>query len=223
MLLLSLMKPLSKAPQPLKYGLLRTAPSLIILHEPSAFFLEARSDASLLSHYLQLVTTAFATASFLSTCAPEGTNIPVVLFDYRLSQLKLPIIRRIDSPRRRRRSSGELVEEGVRNDRVSTFVEKYFHWVGTVSGEEEIPGEHPQVHFQVTGSDIYIYFTAPSSAPPPSTFDESGSGRATGAYKLLLQNRRQPSEGPITWEWSEKRQPKKTPIGRTETRLVWNS
>ncbi len=217
------MKPLSKAPQPLKYGLLRTAPSLIILHEPSAFFLEARSDASLLSHYLQLVTTAFATASFLSTCAPEGTNIPVVLFDSRLSQLKLPIIRRIDSPRRRRRSSGELVEEGVRNDRVSTFVEKYFHGLEPSAGKRRFQASILRFFFKLQAL-TYTYTSQRLPVLLPHRHSMSREvARATGAYKLLLQNRRQPSEGPITWEWSETRQPKKSPIGRTETRLVWNS
>ncbi|KLO05522.1 hypothetical protein SCHPADRAFT_946847 [Schizopora paradoxa] len=207
MLLLSLMKPLSKAPHPLKHGLLKTAPSLLILHEPSTYFLEAGSSSGLLSHYLQLITSALATASFLSACEPSMKSIPVVLFDSRLAQLKMPIVRRVDSPRRRRSSSSDSrasKDEGVRNDRVSTFVEKYFQWVGNVSGEEA---------------------PASSNAPPPSTFDESGSGsgRGVGAYEMILQNRREASGGAIIWKWTESKQNKKSSTWRSETEFEWHS
>ena len=105
-------------------------PSLIVLHEPSSYFLsDSRSDQNPgeLAEYLQLITAALSLSSFL---AGPGEAIPVVLFDSRINELRLPIVRSV-SPSRR--VTPEDDAHSSRQEHVERFVEKYFEWVGNVS------------------------------------------------------------------------------------------
>jgi len=101
---------------------LDTMPTLIVLHELSAYFLTPDMETSYtVSSYLSLVAQALASVTFLS--AHNGIdNIMFALFDAQLDQLKLPIVR---PP-----SQGEETERSVRLESVAGLVQKYFEWVG---------------------------------------------------------------------------------------------
>lgn len=66
-------------------------------------------------------------ASFLS----PRKAVPVVLFDGRLGDLRLPIVRPPTPSRRQSDTLGN--DEHVRQEQVARFVERYFAWIGVVS------------------------------------------------------------------------------------------
>lgn len=129
LLLLSLFRPLESATgKPHNIAMLPHAPSIIVLHEPSSYFLasDAQSQPAQaeLTQYLQLITAALSLSSFLSV---SGEAIPVVLFDSRLQELWMPIVRPA--------SPSRPIEEDThpaKKEHVERFVEKYFEWIGIV-------------------------------------------------------------------------------------------
>ncbi|KAL5528089.1 hypothetical protein ACEPAF_7225 [Sanghuangporus sanghuang] len=187
LLLLSLFKPLSGSSTSLNKTVLPSSPSLIVLHEPSAYFLSAEGAQSPdLSQYLQLITTALSTASFLSPHQDEA--IPLVLFDSRLGDLKLPIIKPVTPSRR---LFPRRPESPVRQERVEKFVEKYFEWIGSVVdeyAEEDSP--------------------VPGTPPRPGTF-EAPLYERKGPFKLRLDRRTalgddyDSRKNHVTIEWEE--------------------
>ncbi|KAL5524104.1 hypothetical protein ACEPAG_8277 [Sanghuangporus baumii] len=184
LLLLSLFKPLSSSSTSLNKTVLPSSPALIVLHEPSAYFLSAEGAQSPdLSQYLHLITTALSTASFLSPL--QAKAVPLALFDSRLGDLKLPIVRPVTPSRR---LFPRRPESPVRQERVEKFVERYFEWIGSVVDEcaEEVPGTPPR----------------------PGTFDASLYERK-GPFKLKLDRRAALGDdygirkNHVTIEWEE--------------------
>lgn len=145
LLLLSLFRPLENAAgTPHSIAVLPHAPSIIVLHEPSSYFLASESQSqpaqAELTQYLQLVTAALSLSSFLSV---SGETIPVVLFDSRLQELGMPIVRPA-SPSRPINSEEDT--HPARKEHVERFVEKYFEWTGIVS---DLKDEHCEFYFVV--------------------------------------------------------------------------
>jgi len=101
-------------------------PSYIVLHEISTFFLDNTSENSYTaSSYLSLVAEALATTFFLST--PATGAVGLVLFDSRLDQLMLPIVR---SPSRDNLFDGDRTEESSsKTFSVGFLAAKYFDWM----------------------------------------------------------------------------------------------
>lgn len=120
------------------------APSIVVLHEPSSYFLVSDSQSqpaqAELTQYLQLVTAALSLSSFLSV---SGEAIPFVLFDSRLQELWMPIVRPA-SPSRLINSEEDT--HPARKELVERFVEKYFEWIGIVS---DLKDEHCEFYFVI--------------------------------------------------------------------------
>lgn len=106
---------------------LDSVPSLLVLHELSAYFLPMNeNDSHTIASYLQLVNYALALASFLS---PESqTPMRFALFDSQLDKLKLPVLRTPTVPAFDGEESGD---ETPRPESVAFVAHKYFEWVGT--------------------------------------------------------------------------------------------
>ncbi|KAH7930252.1 hypothetical protein BV22DRAFT_1101856 [Leucogyrophana mollusca] len=104
---------------------LESAPSLIVLHEPSAYFLSESSD--------NLCVTLSNKPELRSSAAPAS----FVLFDSQLDRLKLPVLR---PPPRSAFDDPEERSEAPRPESVTALAQKYFEWVGNF----EIPeGDSP--------------------------------------------------------------------------------
>ncbi|KAH0587402.1 hypothetical protein H2248_006192 [Termitomyces sp. 'cryptogamus'] len=115
---------------------LAATPILIILHEPSVYFLtndhnRPRSSWTL-SSYLSLVTHALTCASFLSNNA-QSMSVSFALFDSRLETLRLPMVK---SPTPHHTDDYEA--QDPRLEHVYAFVQKYFEW-RIISSEEATP------------------------------------------------------------------------------------
>ncbi|KAN0097714.1 hypothetical protein V8E55_002160 [Tylopilus felleus] len=65
------------------------ASALLVLHEPSSYFLSEQEEHTI-SSYLLLITHAFSTIEYLSS---QSSSLTLVIFDTRLDQLKLPVLR----------------------------------------------------------------------------------------------------------------------------------
>lgn len=106
---------------------LDSVPSLLVLHELSAYFLPMNENKPhTIASYLQLVSYALALASFLS---PESqTPMRFALFDSQLDKLKLPVLRTPTVPVFDGEESGD---ETPRPESVAFVAHKYFEWVGT--------------------------------------------------------------------------------------------
>ncbi|KAI5115921.1 hypothetical protein M0805_005352 [Coniferiporia weirii] len=194
LLLLSSLKPPSALSS--KLAVLPHIPSLIVLHEPSAYFLSSEPSQTQteldLSRYLQLVTTALTTASFFSPHNP----IPVVLFDSRLGELRLPITKSLTPSRRLFQDHEDEVP--LRQEHVERFVEKYFDWIGSVVDEHDT-----RVH---------------NTPPRYGTFD-SPEKRRTGPFKLFLK--KQSSDEQVVLEWAEVKHTQKSGAAILETTFVF--
>ncbi|KAK7470850.1 hypothetical protein VKT23_002266 [Stygiomarasmius scandens] len=108
---------------------LNAIPSLIILHELSAFFLpqiesEPTSHPWTLASYLTLVTRTFSMISRWSKALREPETT-MVLFDSQLDHLKLPILKFPAAPYERFR----VQEKTARTEDVGLFLRKYFEWI----------------------------------------------------------------------------------------------
>lgn len=106
---------------------LDSVPSLLVLHELSAYFLPMNENKPhTIASYLQLVSYALALSSFLS---PESqTPMRFALFDSQLDKLKLPVLRTPTVPVFDGEESGD---ETPRPESVAFVAHKYFEWVGT--------------------------------------------------------------------------------------------
>ncbi|KAG1892675.1 hypothetical protein F4604DRAFT_1700963 [Suillus subluteus] len=106
---------------------LDSVPSLLVLHELSAYFLPINENKPhTIASYLQLVSHALALASFLS---PESqTPMRFALFDSQLDKLKLPVLRTPTVPVFDGEDNGD---ETPRPESVAFVAHKYFEWVGT--------------------------------------------------------------------------------------------
>ncbi|EIW82199.1 hypothetical protein CONPUDRAFT_153087 [Coniophora puteana RWD-64-598 SS2] len=139
-------------------------PALVVLHEPSSYFLDGWRDSEwTVSSYLMLVVHVLGTLAFLtskeqrqasrpaSRCAhpphhdaPPDSCPPIrfALFDSRLHTLKLPVVRVPppgpfeDTGPERAATSGE--GDDAAKD-VLVFVRRYFEWVVTFEPESD-PG-----------------------------------------------------------------------------------
>ncbi|KAF8138195.1 hypothetical protein EV363DRAFT_1413927 [Boletus edulis] len=98
------------------------APALLVLHEPSAYFFPEQEEYTV-SSYLLLITHVLSTAEYLSS-----RSFDVVVFDTRLDQLKLPVLRTPPSSAFDERDDPEDVP---RPESVLFFAAKYFELSGT--------------------------------------------------------------------------------------------
>lgn len=234
LLLLSLFRPLQNSTDaPYNIAMLPHAPSIIVLHEPSSYFLTSDSQSqpvqAELTQYLQLVTAALSLSSFLSV---SGEAIPVVLFDSRLQELWMPIIRPA-SPTRRITSEEDT--HPARKEHVERFVEKYFEWVGNVSNSKDELCEFYIVnknhwgkgHLSKVTSWMYISHQMPDLLEAPSAPPFHGSFDAlrtrSGLYQLKLYNRIAEDTRPIIWEWTESRKARRSNTGQMETHFVFHT
>lgn len=106
---------------------LDSVPSLLVLHELSAYFLPINeNNPHTIASYLQLVSHALALANFLS---PESqAPMRFTLFDSQLEKLKLPVLRTPTVPVFYGEENGD---ETPRAESVAFVAHKYFEWVGT--------------------------------------------------------------------------------------------
>ncbi|KIJ70261.1 hypothetical protein HYDPIDRAFT_104948 [Hydnomerulius pinastri MD-312] len=103
-------------------------PTLLILHEPSTYFLpEAEDQPHTVSSYLLLITHALASVEFLASKDPNSPPISLVVFDSKLDQLKFPVLR---APPRSAFDEPEEPDEAPRPESVAFFTRKYFDMVG---------------------------------------------------------------------------------------------
>ncbi|KAJ6538517.1 hypothetical protein DFH09DRAFT_1177107 [Mycena vulgaris] len=106
-------------------------PSLIILHELSAYFLpDANEHSWTLSSYMTLVARTLSSFASLSSAArtpTSSTAISLALFDSQLDNLKLPVLNHPTVPGRK----------PSRAENVAFFVQKYFDLV-TVFDEDDM-------------------------------------------------------------------------------------
>ncbi|KIK95131.1 hypothetical protein PAXRUDRAFT_141405 [Paxillus rubicundulus Ve08.2h10] len=110
------------------------APALLILHEPSTYFLPLEEDNShTTSSYLLLIIHALAVADFLSSRDPRHSSPPtsLVVFDSKLDQLKFPVLR---SPTRSALDEPDGPDDIPRPEPVLFFVQKYFELSGSFQG-----------------------------------------------------------------------------------------
>ncbi|KAF8164932.1 hypothetical protein B0H34DRAFT_687147 [Crassisporium funariophilum] len=117
---------------------LANAPNLIVLLEPSAYFLTAEPDKPsiqtsnwpTLPAYISLITRVFA---FISNYADQASAMPPLkfaLFDSQLHRFELPVIRQVSLPSTGVEGEGEKSALQPRGEPVLPLVEKYFEWVG---------------------------------------------------------------------------------------------
>ncbi|KAG0705466.1 hypothetical protein DFH29DRAFT_906622 [Suillus ampliporus] len=106
---------------------LDSVPSLLVLHELSAYFLPMNENKPhTIASYLLLVTHALALANFLS---PEPqTPMRLTLFDSQLDKLKLPVLR---APTFSMFNGEESSDETSRPESVAFLAHRYFEWAGT--------------------------------------------------------------------------------------------
>lgn len=106
---------------------LATPPSLIILHEPSAYFLSndrLTSSKWTLSSYISLITHALSSLTFLSRKGQTRPgDVSFALFDSRLDQLRLPMSKQPTYHR-----DDDENRPIPRLETVYNFVQKYFEW-----------------------------------------------------------------------------------------------
>ncbi|KIM68701.1 hypothetical protein SCLCIDRAFT_105024, partial [Scleroderma citrinum Foug A] len=105
------------------------APCLLVLYEPSAYFLQENVlDHHTISSYLLLVTHARALVQFFASMNSSLSPPSLVVFDSKLEQLKLPILR---LPSKVVFDPQQAQDDIPRPESVILFVEKYFDMVGT--------------------------------------------------------------------------------------------
>ncbi|KAG6378463.1 hypothetical protein JVT61DRAFT_12721 [Boletus reticuloceps] len=102
-------------------------PTLLVLLEPSAYFFPEKEEHTV-SSYLLLITHVLSTAEYLSSRSFDSSPASVVVFDTRLDQLKLPVLRTPPSSAFDERDDPEDVP---RPESVLFFAAKYFELSGT--------------------------------------------------------------------------------------------
>lgn len=104
-------------------------PCLLVLYEPSAYFLQENvQDHHTISSYLLLVTHARALVQFFASMSSNLPSPSLVVFDRKLDQLKLPVLR---LPSKVVSDPQHAQDDIPRSESVVLFVEKYFDMVGT--------------------------------------------------------------------------------------------
>ncbi|KAI6134872.1 hypothetical protein EV401DRAFT_1901532 [Pisolithus croceorrhizus] len=121
-----------------------SAPSLLILHEPSAYFLDDQIQcASTLSSYLLLVAHARAIAEYFSSRKSNpARSTSLLVFDSRLDQLKLPLFR---APSELAFDAQQERDNNLRPEAVLPAAKRYFDKVGTF---QELRGTLPEIFEQ---------------------------------------------------------------------------
>jgi len=118
---------------------LATPPSLVILHELSAYFLSndrLSSSKWTLSSYLSLITHAFSSLTFLSGAGQARSgSVSFALFDSRIDQLRLPMLKQPTHCRDDNENRPIPRLEPVYN-----FAQKYFEWI--IVADQEEPSVH---------------------------------------------------------------------------------
>ncbi|KAJ8595363.1 hypothetical protein M405DRAFT_857439 [Rhizopogon salebrosus TDB-379] len=139
-------------------GTLDSIPSLLVLHELSAYFLPMNdNNPYTIASYLLLVTHALALTNFLSQ--EQQTPMRLTLFDSQVDKLKLPVLR---APTLSVFGGEESSNETSRPESVAFQVHKYFEWVGTFNRsdpDDDSPSEGDGVRrcaltLHKQGSDI---------------------------------------------------------------------
>ncbi|THH20129.1 hypothetical protein EW146_g1145 [Bondarzewia mesenterica] len=131
---------------------LSASPSLLVLHELSAYFLDGNSSTThTLSSYLSLIAHASALSASLSAHTPESP-VALVLMDSRLDELKLPVLKRpVFSADADDGEEHESVNRSHRKESVSALAQRYFEWVGTFEPATpttvDSPPQSPQPSF----------------------------------------------------------------------------
>jgi len=106
---------------------LDSVPSLLVLHELSAYFLPMNDNKPhTIASYLLLVTHALALANFISSQSQMPMRL--TLFDSQLDRLKLPVLR---APILSVFDGEKSNNENSRPESVAFLAHKYFEWVGT--------------------------------------------------------------------------------------------
>ncbi|GJE84396.1 hypothetical protein PsYK624_004720 [Phanerochaete sordida] len=111
-----------------------TAPSLIVLHELSSYFLE--DPEATVSSYLTLIHHALSTVSSLT--AQTGKRVALAIIDSGLEDLRLPLVKPVSL----------VVDDGAipaaensRRESVAYLVQRYFDWTGTIEEDITSPSE----------------------------------------------------------------------------------
>ncbi|TDL26202.1 hypothetical protein BD410DRAFT_784267 [Rickenella mellea] len=209
LLLLSSLIPLQSHPNsaPL-LAALPTIPSLIVLHEPSSFFLGTDDTSFNVSQYVNLIVNALSSTSYLSAynsnahatsgnAEPPQEHISVAVFDSQADDLRLPLLARSpESGFNPFHEEDESVKtKFVSKEQVGKFLEKYFEWVGTV---ENVPRHS-------TSTDLM-------------TGEESLA--AHHAKRIVL---RKSNEQDVPLEWAEVVQPRRRDSELPETSFEWTN
>jgi len=118
-------------------------PALVVLHEPSSYFLDGWRDSEwTVSSYLMLVIHVLGTLAFLTSKEESRPPIRFALFDSRLHTLKLPVVRvpppgPFEDPGPDRAVTSGEGDDAAKD--VLVFVRRYFEWVVTFEPESD-PG-----------------------------------------------------------------------------------
>jgi len=113
---------------------LDASPTLIVLHEPSAYFLDLDIETSYtVSSYLSLVAHALASVTFLSAHNDGTEHVIFALFDSQLERLKMPVILPLAGIFH---DQEEDTAQSPRLESVAGLVQKYFEWVGVFDKRE---------------------------------------------------------------------------------------
>ncbi|KAI0921291.1 hypothetical protein AcW2_006308 [Taiwanofungus camphoratus] len=168
---------------------LDVVPSLMVLHEISAFFSGASSDSTCvmdvhlhrtlqrdisysISSYLTLISNAFTALKYLAS--QSSSDVALVVFDSGLDQLKLPIIRPLASADQTCKSTTSQ----ARLESVAVFARRFFDWNAIAEVN--------------------------SDASPMQSDADVSETRVERAMSMILRQNLMPGSD-ITWKWTEHR------------------
>jgi len=136
---------------------LDASPTLIVVHEPSAYFLDPETETLYTaSSYISLVAQALASLTFLSAHNDGTEHVIFALFDSQLERLKLPVIR---PPAGIFHDQEEDTGQFPRLESVAGLVQKYFEWVG-VSDKQDSANEQEDGIEHKRKNRLRLYQTA---------------------------------------------------------------
>ncbi|KAG8969410.1 hypothetical protein FRC03_003101 [Tulasnella sp. 419] len=115
-------------------------PSLVILQDPSNYFMDEGllAEADTLSDYLTIVLDVMSCAKYLcSGQSSQATRVQFALFDSKLGGLRLPIVPKIQEEVVSHRNeeednSSDSTKSTEDEEDASMLVDGYFEWVGRV-------------------------------------------------------------------------------------------
>ncbi|KAG7096642.1 hypothetical protein E1B28_004058 [Marasmius oreades] len=120
-------------------SVLACPPALIVLHELSSYFLRdvqehPTSHSWTVSSYLNLVAQTASLISFLSpTKAGSTPSTVLALFDSRIDEMKLPVLRHPSSGNERPSIAAPDLARSPRVEEVAPLVQNYFQWTAVFS------------------------------------------------------------------------------------------